>query len=90
MGMAQMNPGMLYTGGLFGTRPYDLEDVFSVFLPNGAQRLIFTMNYHLREDQVFTILTPNWPNSTSDPRGASGVQCGQNLTQSGSNLIPIG
>ena len=69
---------------------YNLEDVFFVFLPNGAQRLIFTMNYHLRQDQVFTILTPNWPNSTSGPRGASGIQCGQNLTQSGSNLIPIG
>ena len=24
-----------------------------MFLPNGAQRLIFTMKYHLREDQVF-------------------------------------
>ena len=69
---------------------YDLEDVFFVFLPNGAQRLIFTMKYHLREDQVFTILTPKWPNSASGPRGASGIQCGQNLTQSGSNLIPIG
>ena len=64
--------------------------LFFVFLPNGAQRLIFTMKYHLREDQVFTILTPKWPNSTSGPRGASGIQCGQNLTQSGSNLIPIG
>ena len=64
--------------------------LFFVFLPNGAQRLIFTRKYHLREDQVFTILTPKWPNSTSGPRGASGIQCGQNLTQSGSNLIPIG
>ena len=64
--------------------------LFFVFLPNGAQRLIFRMKYHLREDQVFTILTPKWPNSTSGPRGASGIQCGQNLTQSGSNLIPIG
>ena len=69
---------------------YDLEDVFFVFLPNGAQRLIFTMKYHLREDQVFTILTQKWSNSTSGQRGASGIQCGQNLTQSGSNLIPIG
>ena len=34
---------------------------FFVFLLNGAQRLIFTMNYHLRDDQVFTILTPDWP-----------------------------
>ena len=50
----------------------------------------FSRKYHLREDQVFTILTPKWPNSTSGPRGASGIQCGQNLTQSGSNLIPIG
>ena len=64
--------------------------LFFVFLPNGAQRLIFTMNYHLRDDQVFTILTPNWPNSTSGPRGASGIQLGHNLTQSGSNLTPIG
>ena len=64
--------------------------LFCVFLPNGAQRLVFSVNYHLREDQVFTILTPKWPNSTSGPRGASGIQCGQNLTQSGSNLIPIG
>ena len=64
--------------------------LFFVFLPNGAQRLTFTMKYNLREDQVFTILTPKWPNSTSGPRGASGIQCGQNLTQSGSNLIPIG
>ena len=69
---------------------YDLEDVFFVFLPNGAQRLIFTMNYHLRDDQVFTILTPNWPNSTSGPRGASGIQLGHNLTKSGSKLNPIG
>ena len=64
--------------------------LFFVLLPNGAQRLIFTMNYHLRDDQVFTILTPNWPNSTSGPRGASGIQLGHNLTQSGSNLTPIG
>ena len=69
---------------------YDLEDVFFVFLPNAAQHLIFTMKYHLREDQVFTNLIPKWPNSTSGPRGASGVQCGENLTQSESNLIPIG
>ena len=54
-----------------------------MFLPNGAQRLIFTMKYHLREDQVFTVLTPKWPNSTSGPRGASGIQCGQNLARSG-------
>ena len=62
---------------------------FFVFLPKGAQRFIFTMKYHLREDRVFTILTPKCPNSTSGPRGASGIQCGENLTQSGSNLIPI-
>ena len=68
----------------------DLEDLFFVFLPKGARHLIFTMNYHLREDQVFTILTPNWPNSTSGPRGASRIQCGHNLTQSGSNLISTG
>ena len=66
------------------------KTLFFVFLPNGAQRLIFTMNYHLRDDKVFTILTPNWPNSTSGPRGASGIQLGHNLTQSGSNLITIG
>ena len=68
---------------------HDLEDFFPVFLPNGAQRLIFTVNYHLRDDQVFTILTPNWPKSTSGPRGASGIPLGHNLTQSGSNLTPI-
>ena len=38
----------------------------------------------------FSILTPNLPNSTSGPRGASGIQLGHNLTQSGSNLTPIG
>ena len=59
-------------------------------MPNGAQRLIFTMNYQLREDQVFTILTPNWPNSTSGPRGASGFQLAQNLTRSGTHLTLIG
>ena len=68
---------------------YDLEDFFFVFLPDGAQTLIFIMNYHLRDDQVFTILTPNWPNSTSGPRGATGIQLGHKLTQSGSNLTPI-
>ena len=30
----------------------DLENLFFVFLPNGAQRLIFMVNYHLRDDQV--------------------------------------
>ena len=60
--------------------------LFFVFLPNGAQRLIFTT----REDQVFTIVTPNWPNSTSGPREASEIQYCHNLTQSGSNLTPIG
>ncbi len=33
---------------------------FSICLPRGAKRLIFTMNYHLRDDQVFRTLTPNW------------------------------
>ena len=44
----------------------------------------------LSPSRSFTIFTRNWANSTSGPRGASGIQCGQNLTQSGSNLIPIG
>ena len=69
---------------------YDLEDFLFVCLPHGAQRLIFKVNYHLREDHFFSILTQNWPNSTSGPRGASGIQCGRSLIQSGSNLIPIG
>ena len=69
---------------------YDLEDFFSCCCRTEPNALYLQMNYHLREDQVFTILTPKWPNSTSGPRGASGIQCGQNLTQSGSNLIPIG
>ena len=43
---------------LSSEKPYDLEDFFSVFLPDGAKCLIFTMNYRLREDQVLTILTP--------------------------------
>ena len=68
---------------------HDLEGFFSVFLPNGAKRLIFTMNYHLRDDKVFTILPPTWPNSIAGPRGASGIQLGHKLTQSGSNLTPI-
>ena len=67
----------------------DLKTCFFVFLPHGAQRLIFTMNYHLLDDQVFTILTPSWPNSTSGPRGATGIQLGHKLIQSGSNLTPI-
>ena len=67
----------------------DLEDHFFVVLPSGAKRLIFTMNYHLRNEQVFTILTPSWPNSTSGPREASGLQLGHVLTQYGSNLTPI-
>ena len=46
---------------------YDLEDFFFVFLPNGAQRLIFTMNYRPRDDPVFVILTPNWPNPLLAP-----------------------
>ena len=49
---------------------YDLEDVFSCFLPNGARRLVFTMIYHLRDDHFFSILTPKWPNPTSGPRGS--------------------
>ena len=51
---------------------YDLEDFFFVFLPNGAQRLIFTMKYHLREDQVFTILTPKWSNPLLAQEGPVG------------------
>ena len=31
-----------------------------VFLPDGAQRPIFTMNYHLRDDTVFDIFVSNW------------------------------
>ena len=69
---------------------YGLKDSFSVFLPNGAKRLIFIMSYHLRYDRVFIISTPNCPDSTSGPRGASGIRLGHNLTQSGSNLSPIG
>ena len=60
----------------------DLEDLFFVFLPNGAQRLIFTMNYHLRDDRFLSILPPNWPNPTSGLEGPSGIQLGHNLTQS--------
>ena len=41
--------------------------LFFVFLPNGAQRLIFTMNYRPRDDPVFVILTPNWPNPLLAP-----------------------
>ena len=74
----------------FFRKTHMIRKTFFMFLPNGAQRLIFTMKYHLREDQVFTMLTPKWPNSTSGPRWASGIQCGHNLTQSGSNLTPIG
>ena len=46
---------------------YDLEDFFFVFLPDGAKRLIFTMNYHPRDDPDFTILTPNWPTPLLSP-----------------------
>ena len=68
---------------------YDLKDFFSCFCRTEPNALYLTMNYRLRDDHVFTILTPNWPNSTSGPRGASGIQLGHNLTQSGSNLTPI-
>ena len=51
---------------------YDLEDCFFVFLPNGAQRLIFTMNYHLRDEHIFLILTPNWPTPLLAPEGPVG------------------
>ena len=69
---------------------HDSEDFFSCFCRTEPNVLFLKMNYHLRDDQDFTILTPNWPNSTSCPRGASGIQSGHNLTQSGSKLNPIG
>ena len=52
-----------------------LEDFFFVFLPDGAKRLVFTMNYQLRDDQVFAILAPNWPTpllAPGPPKGDSG------------------
>ena len=73
----------------FIRKTHMIWNTFFVFLPDGAQRLVFTLNYHLRDDQDFTILTPNWPISTSGPRGASGIQLGHKLTQSGSNLTTI-
>ncbi len=45
----------------FNRKTHMVWKTFFLFLPDGAQRLIFTMNYHFRDDQVFTILTPNWP-----------------------------
>ena len=44
-------------------------------LPVGAKHLVFTMNYQLRDDQVFAILAPNWPTpllAPGPPKGDSG------------------
>ena len=49
--------------------------LFFVFLPDGAKCLIFTMNYRPRGDQVFTILSPNWPTpllAPGPPKGDPG------------------
>ena len=69
---------------------YDLEEFFFRGFAGWSQTPVFYNEISASSGQVFAILASNWPNSTSGPRGASGIQCGHNLTQSGSNLIPIG
>ena len=41
--------------------------LFFVFLPDGAQCLDFTMNYHLRDDTVLNIFVSNWPTQLLAP-----------------------
>ena len=69
---------------------YDLEGFLFVFLPDGAQRLIFTMNYHLRDEHIFLILTPNWPTPLLAPEGPVGSNWDPILFQLGSFLNPTG
>ena len=59
--------------------------LFFVFLPDGAKRLIFTMNYHPRDDPDFTILTPNWPTPLLSPEWP----LGSNVDPIWSNPAPI-
>ena len=51
----------------FIRKTHMISKTFFAFLPNGAQRLIFTMGYHPRDDPVFTTLTPNWPTPLPAP-----------------------
>ena len=39
---------------------HDCEDSFSYFCRTEPNASYLSMNYHLRDDQVFTSLSPNW------------------------------
>ena len=38
-----------------------------MILPIGAKHRVFTVNYQLRDNQVFAILAPNWPTPLLGP-----------------------